>query len=459
MHDATRRRTGKVAARTGMARRQFLKTAAAAGAGLVILPSGVVSGADSPNNKLNIAMVGAGGRAGAHFGTAKNENIAALCDVDEKHLGQAAKNFPKAKTYADWRKCVDQKDLDAVICCTTDHTHAFVSSWALNRDLHVYCEKPMGITVNEVRLLREKYVAKKDKLATQQGTQRHQYPNFNRVRELIRDGAIGELKAAWAWGNRQLPRDGYLPGEGIPPKTLNYDLWLGPAPYHPYNPGYFARDRGNCLSWNMFWDFGRGQVGDMGAHTMDLVWNAIDADPPTTAEASGEKVHPEVVPVRMTSTWDIPKNDWRPGIKVTWSMGGDMPKSPMGFIDLNKIGHGAMYKGDKGFVLADFKKRALIPYGKSADLGYWTKRPDDELIPDLGHFQQDWINACKDRSRQTACDFKYSGDMMEMMLLGLVAFRVGKKLEYDGKAGKITNVPEANKFLTKEYRNDWVLDG
>jgi len=438
-----------------MPRRHFLKTAAAAGAGLVILPSGVVSGASSPSNKLNIAMVGAGGRARAHYGTAAKENIAALCDVDANNLAKAATKYPKAKTYVDWRKCVDQKDLDAVICCTTDHTHAFVCCWALNRDLHVYCEKPMGITVNEVRTVREKYLAKKDKLATQQGTQRHEYPNFNRVREFIRDGAVGELKAAWAWGNRKLPRDGYLPGEGIAPKTLNYDLWLGPAPYHPYNKGYFR----GCLGWNMYRDFGTGQIGDMGAHTMDLVWNAIDADLPTTAEASGEKHNPDIVPVRMTATWDIPKNDWRPDIKVTWCMGGDMPKSPMGWLDLNKIGHGALFKGDKGFVVTEFTKMVFVPYGKNCDLSYWNKRPNDAILPDLGHFQEDWLKACKDPSRKTACDFKYSGDMMEMMFLGLVAHRVGKKLAYDGKAGKVTNVPEANQYLTKDYRNDWVLDG
>ena len=444
----------------GMNRRDMLK-AGAAGAGLLALRSGMLMGAGAPSNKLNIAMMGTWGRAGAHFGTASKENIAALCDVNEDHLAQAAKKFPEAKTYVDWRKAIDQPGLDAVICCTTDHTHAFIASWALNRDLHIYCEKPMGITVNEARLLREKFLAKKGKLATQQGTQRHANPNFNRVRELVVDGAIGELKLAFAWGNRQLPRPGYLPATGEEPKTLHYDLWLGPAPYHPYNAGYFTGGPGaNCLQWNMFWDFGTGQMGDMGSHTMDLVWNAIDAGLPTTAETTGDKFNPDVVPVRLTSTWDLPKNDWRPAIKVTWCMGGDMPKSPMPFVDLNKIGHGAMFKGDKGFVVADFDKRVLIPYGKGDDLSYWNKRPNDKLIPDLGHFLTDWIEACKDPSRKTACDFEYSGNMMEMMMLGLVAYRFpGKKLEYDAKAGKVTNIAEANQYLGKEYRDGWVLDG
>ncbi len=443
-----------------LARREFLKSTAV-GAGLVILPSGVLSGADAPSNKLNIAMIGAGGRANAHFGTASKENIVALCDVDEKHLGRAAKKFPKAKTYVDWRKCLEQKDIDAVICCTTDHTHAFVSSWAMDRDLHVYCEKPMGITVNEVRLLRKKYLSMKGKIATQQGTQRHSNPNFNRVRELIRDGAIGELKQAWAWGNRKLPRDGYPPAKGTPPEYLHYDLWLGPAPHHPYNPSYFANKRpgSNCLRWNMYRDFGVGQIGDMGAHTMDLVWNAIDAGPPTSARAEGEEYNPEVVPVRMRATCDIPANDWRPDIKVTWCMGGEMPRSPMGCVNLNRIGHGAMFKGDKGYVVCDFSRRLLIPWGGNADLSHWDRRPKNEMIPDLGHFQKDWIDACKNPAKKTACDFEYSGNMMEMMLLGLVAYDTGEELKYDPEAGKVTNVAEANKHLTKKYRQGWTLNG
>ena len=154
-------------------RRHFLKSAIATGAGLTILPSGVLSGKNAPSNKLNIALIGAYGRAIAHYRGLKNENVVALCDVDEKHLGLAAKEFPGAKHYVDWRKCLEQKDLDAVVCCTPDHSHAFIAIWAMNRGLHLYLEKPMGISVEEVRLVRETYMKNKDKLATQHGTQRH----------------------------------------------------------------------------------------------------------------------------------------------------------------------------------------------------------------------------------------------------------------------------------------------
>src|SRR5688572_2763459 len=235
-----------------MKRRQFLKSAAFIGAGTLILPRTKLFGADAPSNKLNIALLGTWGRGEAHFNAISSENVVALCDVNEEHLAFGAKKFPKAKTYSDWRKCLDQKDVNAVVCCTADHTHAFVANWALNRGQHVYMEKPLGISVEEARVVRANYLKNKSKLATQVGTQRHAIENFNRVRELIRDGAIGELREVCAWGNRQLPRPGYLPAEGEPPKHLCYDLWIGPSPMHPYNPGYFSGKSGmNCLQWNM----------------------------------------------------------------------------------------------------------------------------------------------------------------------------------------------------------------
>ncbi len=440
-------------------RRNFLKSAIATGAGLTILPSGVLSGKNAPSNTLNIALIGAYGRAIAHYRGLKNENVVALCDVDEKHLGLAAKEFPGAKHYVDWRKCLEQKDLDAVVCCTPDHSHAFISIWAMNRGLHLYMEKPMGISVEEVRLVRETYMKNMDKLATQHGTQRHAKPNFNRVHELIRDGAVGELSAVHVWGDRQLRRDGYPEGKGQPPKHLHYDLWLGPAPYHPYSPEYFSGDPGlNCLQWNMYWDFGTGQVGDMGSHTMDLAWNAIDAGIPISAEGTGEKYDPEVTPVELKLAFEHPANDWRPSIDVIWYQGGAMPASPMDYIDLNKIGHGAMFKGDKGFLISSFDNRVIVPFGDEADMSYYDSPSTDEVLAPMGDFQQEWIDACKG-DLKTTCDLKYSGDMMEQMMLGLVAYRVGKKLEYDGEKGYVKNSAKANDLLKRTYREGWTLNG
>ncbi len=467
-----------------MNRREFIKNTAIAGAGLLILPSGLRAAKNGPNSKLNIALIGVWGRGLAHYDSLKDENVVALCDVNETRFADALKKFPNAKTYVDWRKLLDDHkklNLDAVVCCTTDHTHAFIANWCINRDLHCYCEKPLAITVEEARTVRANWLKKKGKLATQVGMQRHADSNFNRLREMIRDGIIGDLKAAYAWGNRQVkpagcdydqekgivyfktegkPRAGYLPAQGAPPSTLHYDLWLGPSPEHPYNPGYFALGAGaNCLSWNMFWDFGAGQIGDMGSHTMDLAWNCLDATLPTTAEAKGDPFNPDITPIKCESHFDLPANDWRGPIRVSWYQGGAMPNPPKDFIDLKKIGHGAMFKGSKGFIVADFTTRLVMPFGADADLTYYKPRKPENLLPPVGHFQKQWLNACKDPSQPTACDFEYSGNMIEMMLLGLVAYRAGKKLQYDPVAGRVTNDDNANQYLSKKYRPGWVLNG
>ena len=440
-------------------RRDFLKGVTATGAGLLILPGGVLSGKNTPSNKLNIALIGVYGRALAHYRGLKNENVVALCDVDEDHLAFAAKTFPKAKHYVDWRKCLEQKDLDAVVCCTLDHTHAFIGTWAMNRGLHIFLEKPMGISIEEVRLVRKTYLKNKKKLAVQHGTQRHAKPNFNRVRELIRDGAIGDLKAVHVWGNRQLRRPGYPPAKGKPPKTLHYDLWIGPSPYHPYNPEYFSGEPGlNCLQWNMYWDFGTGQVGDMGSHTMDLAWNAIDAGIPLSARATGDEFNPEVTPVKLEAAFKHPANSWRPAIDVVWYQGGAMPSSPMEYVDLNKIDHGALFKGSTGFLVSSFDNRLIIPFGDDANMTYYKPRSKKKVIEPMGDFQQEWIDACKGNLK-TSCDLEYSGNLMEQMMLGLVAYRVGKEIEYDGARGRVKNSDEANGLLSRTYRPGWILNG
>ncbi|MEM0895676.1 MAG: Gfo/Idh/MocA family oxidoreductase [Verrucomicrobiota bacterium] len=443
-------------------RRKFLRSTSAVGAGLTILPSGIYGAGKSPNSKLNIALIGAYGRGQRHWKSLEQENVVALCDVDSEFLGFAKEKFPKAETYEDWRKCIDQKNLDAVVCCTPDHTHAFILNWALNRDLHCYMEKPIAITVNEARTLKKTYQPKRDKLAIQVGMQRHADPNFNRLRELVLDGAIGEINDVFVWGNRQIPRAGYLAGKGSPPAKLNYDLWLGPSPYHPYNPGYFDYEAAgaNCLNWNMFWDFGIGQMGDMGSHTMDLAWNCLDAELPTTIQAAGEEFNPDVTPVRLTSSFQFPANDWRGPIRVTWFQGGDMPRNPQPFIDLNQIGHGAMFKGTQGIIIADFTRRLVMPYGKEANMTYYKPRTEKTVTPDLGDFYENWTKACKgDNPAETACNLEYSANMIETMCLGLVAYRAGGKINYDPVNGRVTNNEAANQYLTKPYRDGWTMDG
>ena len=444
-----------------MHRRQLLKSAAAAVGSLALSPRITRAGGRSnPGDKLNVALIGVGGRGTAHWDSLADENVVALCDVNEKQFPAALKRFSNATTYIDWRKCLDHKGLDAIVVCASDHHHSLISNWALNRDLHVYCEKPLAITVEEARIVRANWLKKKDKLATQVGMQRHAFPNFNRVRELIRDGAIGDISSAYSWGNRKIPRPGYPAAEGTPPEGFHYDLWLGPAPYHPYSPEYFKHRPGvgSCLSWNMYWDFGAGQVGDMGSHTMDLLWNAVDAKLPTSAQAKGEPFNPDVTPVECESHFEHPANDWRGPINISWYQGGVMPPSPKKYVDLKQIDHGVMFKGSKGHLVCDFTSRMILPFGDAADMTYYKPRDAKDLTPPVGHFQKQWLNACKNGGK-TACDFEYSGNMIEQMLLGLVAYRVGKKLDYDGATGKVTNVPEANQYLRREYTQGWTLNG
>jgi len=544
-----------------MHRRDLLKSAAV-GAGLTILRSGTLRGQNAPSNKLNVALMGVWGRGTAHYNILRNENVVALCDVNDNRTKEALAIFPKAKTYWDWRRVLDQKDVEAVMICTADHHHAFIANWALNRNMHVYCEKPMGISVDEVRTVRANYLDKRAKLATQHGTQRHAYPNFERIRELILDGAIGDLKTIHGWDARQLPRPGYPVAEGTAPSFMHYEQWIGPSPYHPYSPQYFGGSNGmNCLFWNMYRDFGVGQMGDMGAHTMDLLWNSIDAGAPIAIEVDEEvsdKYNPDITPVKLKVTFDHPANRWRGPVQVVWYQGGLKPNPPKGYIDFSRVGNGAIFEGTRGSIFADFTSRLIIPNNDDGDMTYYKRRSKEETLPliegtgqttqapprplgtapiaDGGRgqgrggqgrggplpagfsanpvadpgpggfpvvqmleggipaalglpnpsvksileaeqagrparggdvFQAEWIDACKGKSNsvthgtssKTHCDFDYSGTMMEQMLLGLVAHRVGKKITYDPATGRVTNAPEANDYLKRTYRSGWTLNG
>ena len=538
-----------------MQRRNFLKTAVASG-GLTILRSGLLRGQTAPSNRLNIALAGVWGRGTAHYNVLRGENVVALCDVNELRTKEALEIFPKAKAYWDWRRMLDQKDIEAVIICTADHHHAFLANWAMNRGMHVYCEKPMGITVDEVRTLRANYLKNRGKIVTQHGTQRHAYPNFERLRELILDGAVGDLKTIHGWDSRQLPRPGYPQAEGTVPAALHYEQWIGPSPYHPYSPQYFGGNSGmNCLFWNMYRDFGVGQMGDMGAHTMDLLWNSIDAGAPTAIEVDQEvsdKFNPDITPVKLKASFEHAANQWRGPVTVVWYQGGLKPNAPKSYIDVQKIANGAIFEGTKGSILADFTTRVIIPNNDDGDLTYYKRRSKSDVLPliegtgqttqgarpgagrgnpaqvarnarpplpagftampssepqangfpavqflanglpaDLGMpntdveqilqaeqagrgpnlggslFQLEWIDACKGKnsgvthgtSSKTHCDFDYSGSMMEQMLLGLVAHRAGKRLEYDPATGRITNDNAANEWLKRGYRSGWTLNG
>lgn len=532
-----------------MQRRTLLKTASA----FTILPSGFLRGQNAPSNKLNVALMGVWGRGTAHYASLLNENVVALCDVYEPRTRQALAMFPKAKCYQDWRRALDQKDVEAVVICTADQHHAFIANWAINRGMHVFCEKPLGMTVHEARTVRANYIKNKAKVATQHGTQRHAYPNFTRLRELVLDGAIGKLIRVHSWDARQLPRPGYPRGEGAAPAGLDFEQWIGPSPAHPYTPQYFGGSSGlNCLFWNMYRDFGVGQMGDMGAHTMDLAWNVIDAGAPSSIEVDQElsdPYNPDICPVKLKVTFAHAANDWRGPVELVWYQGGLKPDAPRGYIDLSHVGNGAIFEGTKGSIFCDFTSRVILPNNDDGDLTYYQHRAENNLLPlvagigsptqdtsrvrparrsgppaarplppglkafpsaqpgpsgfpevllmesglppglgmendnvnayvaakkagraapgRIDPFQTEWLDACKGKSdgaihgtsSKTHCDFDYAGTMIEQMMLGLVAHRAGKKLEYDGATGRVTNASEANQYLAREYRKGWTLNG
>ena len=435
-------------------RRTFLKSSAAAGAGLMILKSGILKAGQSPNEKLNIAVIGVRGRGGANLNNVKSENIVALCDVNAKNLAAAAKEFPRAKTYEDWRKCLEQKDIDAVVCATTDHTHAFVNVWAMNRGKHVYSEKPLANSVEEAHMVRQTYLKNKNKIATQMGTQIHASDNYRRMVELIRNGAIGTPSEVRVWCSRLPDGGSYLPEVKPVPEHINWDLWIGPSPIHPYNPGYI----GGCLKWNRFWDFGSGQIGDMGSHMIDMAYWGLDLKLPTTCKAEGTELNSDTCPRWLTAEWDHPSNDWRPAIKLYWYDGGKKPGMPSEAFNREKLFKGVLFKGDKGWLLADYSLRILMPRQNAGDMTHYKPPKPEELIPpSLGHHAE-WIVACK-TGKPTTCNFDYSGALIENNLLALVAYRVGKKLEYDAKNLKTVNCPEADQYIRKTYRKGWVLNG
>ncbi|MBE0534136.1 MAG: Gfo/Idh/MocA family oxidoreductase [Phycisphaerae bacterium] len=436
----------------GINRRSFLKSGAGAVAGFTIVNSGVLAAGNSPNGKLNVAVIGVAGRGGANLGGVKGENIVALCDVNGKNLAGAAAQFPQAKTYTDWRKCLEQKDIDAVVCSTTDHTHAFINVWALNRGMHVYCEKPLANSVHEARMVREAYLKHNGKVATQMGTQIHASDNFRRMVELIRRGAIGTVKKAHVWCSRTPEGGSYLPDAGPAPEHLDWDLWIGPSPMHPYNPGYFGS---GCLSWNRFWDFSSGQIGDMGSHMMDMAYWALDLRFPTSCEAKGSDQHSDTCPTWLTATWQHPANDWRPAVEVNWYDGGKKPGVPSEVFNRDAMFKGVIFQGEKGWLVADYDYRIVMLRG---DMTHYTSPKPEELIPPSPGHHQEWIIGCK-TGKPTLCNFDYSGALIEHNLLALVAYRAGTKLAWDAANIKATNCPEADQYLKKTYRPGWVLNG
>lgn len=452
-----------------ISRREFLGGTAMAGAAFTIVPRHVLGGPGNtaPSDKLNVAGVGIGGMGKNNLEKVadKGENIVALCDVDEEYAEDVFELYPKAKKYTDFRKMLEeQKDIDAVIVATPDHTHAVITMAAIQMGKGVYVQKPLTRTIYEARKLTE--AAREAKVATQMGNQGHSGDGVRLICEWIWDGAIGPVREVHAWTNRPIwPQGIYRPREeGRVPEKLNWDLWLGPAPERPYNPVYLPR------SWRGWWDFGCGAIGDMACHVLDPVFWALKPGYPTSVDASSPIIFAQwgiekntlndTPPVSAIIRYQFPARKNMPPFKLTWFDGGLMPPRPDELEPGRRMGNGksgVIFIGDKGKLMCG-------EYGDSPRLIPETKmkaykQPPKTLtrIPDgsAGH-EMDWIRACK--GGDPACsNFDYAGPMTETVLLGNVAIRVAKKLEWDGKNMKVTNVPEANEFVHSQYREGWSL--
>ncbi len=434
--------------------------ATAVAAGSVTLGAPYIARASNLNDRLNIAIIGAGGRGGSNLGSVSSENIVALSDVNQKGLDAAAAKHPKARQVNDFHKLYDhEKEFDAVVVSTCEHTHAFATLPALQLGKHVYCEKPLTHSVWEARIIRE--AANKAKVATQMGTQIHAGDNYRRVVELIQSGAIGSVSEThvWvsrAWGWHASEADCKKANDIVfvqeRPKTvdpipagLDWDMWIGPAPMRPFNNVYFPGPK-----WYRWWDFGNGTMSDLGSHWIDLPFWALKLDHPLTIEAEGPPVNAEIAPASMQAKYTYGARGDMPPLELTWYQGTNKPKIwKDGAIP--KWDSAVLFIGDKGMLLADYGKHMLLPEDKFKDF----KRPDQFIPKSLGHHAE-WIHACK-TGAPTTCNFEYAGWLTEANHLGNVAYRVGKKLEWDEKQMKATNAPEADPLIRREYRKGWKL--
>ena len=439
-------------------RRRFVKNAALTGVSLMGFPAILRS---RPSERLNIVIIGCGGRGGANMNQMVRENIVALCDVSEQSLAKAGEKAPNARRFRDYRKLYDElkdSEFDAVVVSTTEHTHAFATLPALLRKKHVYCEKPLTHNIHEARLITE--AAKRAGVATQMGTQIHASSNYRRVVELIQTGAIGAVRDAHVWVSRawgwQSEDDAKRsqdivwtadrPSEAMAvPRGLDWDLWLGPAPERPYHSVYVPGPK-----WYRWWDFGSGTMSDLGSHWNDLAFWALQLDAPLTIEAHGPPPHPELAPANMSARYSYGARGGMPPVELTWYQGSMKP-------ELWKEGkipqwaNGVLFVGAKGMLLADYNKHVLLPEKEFADFHH----PPKSIPESLGHHEE-WLHACK-TGAPTTCHFGYSGLLTEANHLGSIAYRAGKKIAWDSRNLEVTNAPDAQHLVGREYRQGWKL--
>lgn len=441
---------GNAGSGAGLSRRDFIAGAAAVAA-FTIVPRHVLGGAGytPPSEKLNIAGIGVGGRGRGDMAGVSSENIVALCDVDDERAAETFNRYPKAKKYRDFRKMLEkEKGIDAVVIATPDHTHAVASMMAIEMGKHVYCEKPLTHSINEARKITE--AAREHKVITQMGIQLHATNALKILVEMLKTGVIGKVHEVHLWSNK--PQNTLMgtdrPKEIPPvPPALDWDLWLGPAPYRPYHPAYVPS------TWRAWWDFGSGRLGDMGCHIIDPAFWALELDYPRTIEAHSTPFNNETYPIASVIRYEFGARSGMPPVTIYWYSGGIYPWRPSELEEARNLPkEGGLYVGEKGKILAPHGAGPrLIPESRMKDF-----KPPEPFLPRGVDHHQEWLQACKGGPKPLA-NFDYAGLLTEVVLLGNIAIRTGEKLYWDGPNMKCTNVPKANEYVHRQYRRGWTL--
>jgi len=446
-------------------RREFLlSTAAAAGA----LSLGACAADDrrpGPNDRLRIAQIGCGGKGFTDMqACARHHDVVALCDVDENQAGNARAEVPTAKFYLDYRDLFDREKLDAVVVSTPDHSHALPALIAMQLGYHVFVQKPLVHTIEEARALLA--AARRSGVITSMGNQGTSLDGFRDACEAVRSGALGRVSEVHVWTNRP---NGFWP-QGIArpahidavPATFRWDLWLGPAPFRPYASA--RKDQGFAgyapFAWRGFWDFGTGALGDMACHIANLPFFALELGAPQWVEAEAEGHNGETAPKQATIRFGFPARGDRPAVVLTWYDGGRLPPNELLPDPAQRQGQRAVKEG--GFLLIGDQGKLYSPtdYGETFGLYPLEKfqgwKPPARTLPRSPGHHDEWLQGIL-AGRQPLANFEYAAPLTEAMLLGNVAIRAGKRIEWDAANMRVTNAPDAERYLRKEYRRGFEL--
>ncbi len=456
-----------------LSRRQFIRTAGPVLAGMTIVPRHVIGGVGTipPSETIQVAGIGIGGVGHGQITSIskqKGTRIAFLCDVDDAYAKKTYDRFPKAKVYRDYRELLNAEDdkIDAVYCGTPDHTHTVICREALRKGKHTLCVKPLTRTIYENRHLMKE--AKKAGVATQVTASAHTSDSSCRVRETLWDGAIGDVYEAHIWSNRPLWPQGMLrpPGRDRIPDTLDWDLWIGPAPMRPFvakwpkdhmalhqvkarNPRRAVYHPWNFRGW---WDFGTGALGDMGCHHFNHAFKALKLGFPTGVSATASKVFDESAPLASIVTFEFPAREDMPPLRLFWYDGGLKPPRPKELEPGRELPNdGNMYVGTKGVMMGGMGHEMIIPESKRRAY----KKPPKTLERRSGTWGE-WVEAIRG-GEPASCNFDWAGILTEAVLLGNIAIRTGKSLQWDAEKMEFANNDEANEQVKPDYRSGWTL--